>query len=103
MSVMTRIVAALTREREGRPLRVGPLRRIERMLEVVARDVGGAPVDVSVMHAAAPAEAAVLANRLADSCECRHMIVSEFTPVMGAHTGQGLLGVAYCPAELGAL
>lgn len=78
-------------------------RAIERMLEVVARDVGGAPVDVAVMHAAAPAEAAVLANRLADSCECRHTIVSEFTPVMGAHTGQGLLGVAYCPAELGAL
>jgi fatty acid-binding protein DegV len=33
--------------------------------------------------------------------ECAEIHVVEFTPVMGAHTGPGVLGVAFHPASGG--
>ena len=78
-------------------------RSIARMAAVASHEVGDTPVDLAVMHAAAVEEAAALAERMRTVCDCRHVVISEFTPVMGAHTGLGLLGLAFCPAELGVL
>jgi fatty acid-binding protein DegV len=52
------------------------------------------------MHADVPEEAAVLSRRLEREQRCAKLIVSEFTPLLGGHTGPGFLGVAFCPDGL---
>ena len=52
-------------------------------------------VHAVVMHAADPESAKVLRERIAAEFDCETLFVSPFTPVMGAHIGPGLLGVAF--------
>ena len=47
------------------------------------------------MHAAAPEEAESLERRITERFECVETMITPFTPVIGAHTGPGLLGVAF--------
>ncbi len=55
-----------------------------------------------VLHAAAVETAQELARALnADGCCAEPPVLAEFTPVMGAITGPGLLGVAFYPCEGG--
>jgi DegV family protein with EDD domain len=65
------------------------------LLELMRQRVGRKPVAVNVMEAGAPDDAAALARRIETEFGCRELIVSQFTPVMGLHTGPGLLGVAF--------
>jgi fatty acid-binding protein DegV len=51
------------------------------------------------MHALALDDALALRERLLSEFDCVEVLVSEFTPVMGAHTGPGLLGIAFHPEE----
>lgn len=61
--------------------------------------VKGLPLHMAVMHAGAPEKAEELKNQIASSYDCSELMLTEFTPVMGAHTGPGLIGVAfYCGA-----
>ncbi len=54
------------------------------------------PLRVAVFHAAAPEEAGQLSDMIRDSVETRdEIIVSQFTPVMGCHTGPGVVGAAF--------
>ena len=53
------------------------------------------PLYVNVMEADAAIEAEWLRDRVDAEFDCREIFVSQFTPVMGAHTGPGLLGVAF--------
>jgi DegV family protein with EDD domain len=55
----------------------------------------GAPLHFGVMHADARARADALAVALAERFNAAEMMVTEFTPVMGVHTGPGLVAVAY--------
>ena len=49
------------------------------------------------MHAAEPEKAEELKNQISSSFDCAELMVTEFTPVMGTHTGPGLIGLAfYC-------
>jgi fatty acid-binding protein DegV len=48
-----------------------------------------------VHHANAPDDAALLLGRLQSRLHLVETHVTEFTQVMGVHTGEGLLGVAY--------
>ena len=70
-------------------------RAMRRLREVVVREAGGLPVRMAVMHAAAPEEAEELAAELCRACDCREIVIGPFTPVVGAHTGPGLLVVAF--------
>jgi len=71
-------------------------RAIERLLKTVADEVKpGALLHLAIFHADAVAEAERLKARLAASYNCAELLVTEFTPVMGAHTGPGLLGLAF--------
>ena len=70
-------------------------RAIERILQSLERDAAGRPVHVAVMHAAARVEAERLLDEVTQRVPCIESFITEFTPVMGAHTGPGLLGVAY--------
>ena len=74
-------------------------RAIERVLNVIDQEAGGKPVHVIVMHAAVPEEAATLLARIQERFLCVETLTTAFTPVIGAHTGPGLLGVAFYSEE----
>ncbi|MBI2918834.1 MAG: DegV family protein [Chloroflexi bacterium] len=70
-------------------------RAMVRLLELVRREVGDRPVSLAVMHADARPEAEELRRRAQSTLQCVETYLTEFTPVMGSHTGPGLLGLAY--------
>ena len=69
---------------------------MKRMLKLMEKKVvKGQPLHVAVMHADALDKAVVLRNRIASQFDCAELFITEFTPVMGVHTGPGLLGIAF--------
>ena len=82
--------------------RVTPLARprtrskaTQAMIDIMAAEVGNRPVHVAVLHADSLLDAQNLRTRLEKQFNCLEMHVTEMTPVMGTHTGPGLLGLAY--------
>ena len=57
------------------------------------------PLHVAVMHADALQNAINLKKRISSQFKCSEIFITEFTPVMGVHTGPGLFGVAYYSDE----
>jgi DegV family protein with EDD domain len=55
----------------------------------------GSPLHVAVMHADAMEQALAFKDKISSQFECQEIFVTEFTPVMGVHTGPGLIGVAF--------
>jgi len=47
------------------------------------------------LHANVLEEAQGLKQRITSEFNCAEIYVKDFTPVMGVHTGPGLLGVAF--------
>lgn len=74
---------------------------LERLVTMVAKRSVGKPLRMIVLHGNAPKEADVLLARLRLAVRCEEAFIAPFTPVIGAHTGPGLLGVAFHPAEAG--
>jgi DegV family protein with EDD domain len=73
-------------------------RSLDQLAEIVERLApAGAPLHLAVQHARAPAEAAWLLDRLRARRDCVEEYVTEFTPVMGAYCGPGLVGAAFYP------
>jgi DegV family protein with EDD domain len=68
---------------------------IRAMLDHMADRVDGQPLHVAVLHAGVPEEAEELRNRIAAEFRCHELLVTELTPVMGAHTGPGVLGIVF--------
>lgn len=69
---------------------------MERLLELMAERVAGqGSVHATVMHADALEGAQRLYQEVEARFPCQELFISEFSPVMGAHTGPGLLGVAF--------
>lgn len=68
---------------------------MRRILEIMAQRGGGRPVHAAVAHADVPEEAERLRQRIEARFNCVELYVTGFTPVMGAHTGPGLVGVAF--------
>jgi DegV family protein with EDD domain len=69
---------------------------MNRMLKLMAKEViKGQLLHVVVMHADALDTAKAFMNRIAYQFECEEIFITEFTPVMGVHTGPGLVGVAF--------
>jgi DegV family protein with EDD domain len=88
-----RVRVAGTAHRRGRAL--------GRLLELTYERVDDQPASMSVFHADAGREAEQLSARVRSRFDCRELYVTEFTPVMGAHTGPGTIGLAFCTAERG--
>ncbi|HSR34623.1 MAG TPA: DegV family protein [Anaerolineae bacterium] len=65
------------------------------MLDQMAEQVNGQPLHVAVLHADVPEEAERLRQEISEEFRCDELYVTELTPVMGAHTGPGVLGVAF--------
>jgi DegV family protein with EDD domain len=61
--------------------------------------VSGQLLHVAVMHADAADRAQELRNRISAQFECSELFITEFTPVMGVHTGPGLVGVAFYSSD----
>lgn len=72
---------------------------MSRLVTLAVNRLAGRRARVAVMHANAPAKATALAERLAGEMEIEELFVTEFTPVIAAHTGPGLVGCALHPVD----
>jgi DegV family protein with EDD domain len=68
---------------------------VQIMLEELDHRVDSHKVHAAVLHAAVPEDAAELRGEVERRFECSELYVTELTPIMGAHTGPGVLGVAF--------
>ena len=50
---------------------------------------------VAVMHADSLDRAIALRDQISSRFDCAELFITEFTPVMGVHTGPGVIGVAF--------
>jgi DegV family protein with EDD domain len=70
-------------------------RAAERMLRIMTERIGDSRVHVMVQHADELEEAKKLAAEIESRFKCVEMSITEFTPVMGVHTGPGLLAIGF--------
>ena len=70
-------------------------RAIDKMLERMRSQLKPGLVHAAVIHADAVQAADELRLRVESEFPCEELYVSEFSPVMGKHTGPGLLGIAF--------
>jgi DegV family protein with EDD domain len=68
---------------------------IDRLFALMNDQIEEQPIHVNVMHTNALEDAKALQDRIARQFDCAELFISEFTPVMGAHLGPGLLGIAF--------
>ncbi len=72
-----------------------PAQGNKRLLDYIAAKANGETLHVAVMHAGAPDRARQLAAMICDRFHPNELLVTEFTAVMGVHTGPGFVGVAF--------
>jgi DegV family protein with EDD domain len=70
-------------------------RGIKIMLEEMRKQTHDRPVHVAILHADAMEAAHRLKELVQEQFECIEIFTCSITPVMGAHTGPGLLGIAF--------
>jgi DegV family protein with EDD domain len=70
-------------------------RAISTMLRQMESQVGDLVVHAGILHADVADEAELLRSLVAERFNCVELYVTELTPVMGVHTGPGVLGIAY--------
>lgn len=80
-------------EQLGRPR--SRSKAVERVADEVRAAAARGPLHLAVCHASAPDEAGALLDRLSAELSPAEAHLAEFTPLMGAHTGPGLLGAAF--------
>lgn len=68
---------------------------VKRLLDIMAERVGDFPVHVLVHHAGVPEEGEQLKAQVASRFNCAELYLTEFTPMMGAHTGPGMLALCF--------
>ena len=88
----------------GKPRSIARVRAVARGMEEMARYLrrkagSKEQMHVAVMHANAPERAAALAERVRRELDPAELVVSEFTAVMGVHTGPGFVGLAFYSDE----
>ncbi|MHB1295494.1 MAG: DegV family protein [Anaerolineae bacterium] len=88
----------------GKYTQAGQARTLSRAILALAEYITrkhkpGSALRVQVLHGANPEGAATLQQRLAELFDCTFLPFGPIAPVLGAHTGPGLVGVAFGPAE----
>ena len=68
---------------------------VKYMLERMAEEAQNTPVHAAVFHADAADQAEELRQQVAEHFYCVELYMTEFTPVMGSHTGPGVIGLAF--------
>jgi len=71
------------------------VRAVQRIMDIMAGRIGASPAHIGVIHADAPEEAGKFGKEIVSRFNCVELIITEFTPVMGAFTGPGSVGVAF--------
>jgi DegV family protein with EDD domain len=85
---------------QGDVIQLGRVRTRQRSIEQLLAQVHqrvpqGARLHATVHHTQAEPEARQLERSIAANFDCAELFVTEFSPVMGAYCGPGLLGVAF--------
>ena len=70
-------------------------RALERMVDIVSNQTAGHPAHLAVHHANAPADAEQLLAAVRRRLDIVEAYSTEFTQVMGVHTGPGLVALAW--------
>lgn len=65
------------------------------ILNQIAEQTDHQPLHAAILHAGVPEEAEALREEVEAGFHCAELYVTEMTPVMGAHTGPGVLGVVF--------
>jgi DegV family protein with EDD domain len=68
---------------------------VRTMMEQLTRAADDGSLHVAIFHADVAEEAEALRHRIAAALDCEELYVTEMTPIMGAHTGPGVLGVVF--------
>ena len=69
---------------------------MKRILKIMEEEMAkGQPLHVAVMHADVLDKAKELENEISRRFNCAELFITEFTPVMGVHTGPGVIGFAF--------
>jgi DegV family protein with EDD domain len=90
----------ITIDREGLVAPLGNIRGdknvLKRLVDCMAKEIGErAPIQVAVMHADEVEKAEQLKQITQERFNVSVYLTCEFTPVMGAHAGPGVLGLGY--------
>jgi DegV family protein with EDD domain len=89
---------------DGKYSTVGKARTLPRAQDAIADHLsqmyGQTPLWVSVMHGRFAAQADALAASLRQRLQCARLEVLRISPVLGVHTGPGIVGVAVMPMSL---
>jgi len=73
---------------------------VERMLALLEQEVGGqTPVYVGLAHGNCAEECADLEKAVRARFHCVQALKADAGPIIGTHTGPGVLGVGLCPAD----
>lgn len=70
-------------------------RAIARVVDESLAEIAGRPVHLAGIHARARDDAVAMMERVASQADVVERYLTEFTPVMGAHTGPGVVGLAF--------
>jgi len=69
---------------------------IRRILKLMKSKIEkGQSIHAAVMHANVIERARLLKEQITSRFRCAEIFITEFTPVMGIHTGPGVIGVAF--------
>ena len=73
---------------------------VAQLLDVIEEKVGGQTIGkIGAVHAQVPTEAKTMVQKLQQRFKCDECYVSQVGPVIGTHTGPGVLGVAVYTAS----
>jgi len=73
-------------------------RAYAKMVELMhERNPSGAPIKIAITHVAALEQAERLLGMITESFEPRETLISQLSPVLGVHTGPGMVGVNFFP------
>lgn len=68
---------------------------MEKMIDILVKRTLDLKVKIVIQHTNAEGKAAILAEMIKARLNLKHTEIRDFTPVMGVHTGPGLIGVSY--------
>ena len=69
---------------------------LQHVLQFASEDSSGkGKLHAAIMHAAAPEEAAIFRDKVQEVLNPSDIMLSELSPVLGAHAGPGLVGLAF--------
>ncbi|HEX8992936.1 MAG TPA: DegV family protein [Anaerolineales bacterium] len=89
-------------DRDGKYTSVSSARTIGKSISAIVEHIhsryGGTPLWVTVLHGRFADKAEVLSNALKDRLHISRLEVLRISPVLGVHTGPGVVGAAVVPA-----